>query len=344
MRSAHSTAPLVRPDAVALPGPVESGLNATVAAVSATQAISTLRIQRDRTFAPILVGSALVHMAVGLFLIQHDDTIAEEPAFGAIPVELVTLPADDAPPQTEQIAADAPSPPEPEIPTPPSEPIVAETTVSSPLPLPAPVEPPPPEPPAQQTANVSPPPPDLALAVPEPTSIAPEPPPPAPVPETRPVAEPARVVPVQPPQRAERAPVKPTLPQPRRQAEKPPVRQAAVRATHSEAATIPEARRPMPAGASTADIAAYRSSILGSIAANKRYPESARARGASGQPVVAFRVDGAGRVGGVALTRSSGEADLDAESLAMVRRSGPFPPPPGGTVQSFNAVINYRLY
>jgi TonB family protein len=75
----------------------------------------------------------------------------------------------------------------------------------------------------------------------------------------------------------------------------------------------------------------------------KRYPESARSRGAEGTPTVAFSLDGGGRVTGAGLSRSSGERDMDAEAVAMVRRAAPFPAPPPGAPRSFSASIGFRM-
>ena len=87
----------------------------------------------------------------------------------------------------------------------------------------------------------------------------------------------------------------------------------------------------------------YRGQVIAHLARFKRYPEGARARQAEGVPVVAFTLDGSGRVTGAGLSRSSGHADIDAEALAMVRRAVPFPAPPAGAGRSFSASIGFRL-
>ena len=87
----------------------------------------------------------------------------------------------------------------------------------------------------------------------------------------------------------------------------------------------------------------YRGQVIAHLARFKRYPEGARARQAEGVPVVAFTLDGSGRVTGAGLSRSSGHADIDAEALAMVRRAVPFPVPPAGAGRSFSASIGFRL-
>ncbi|HWX14139.1 MAG TPA: TonB family protein [Methylocella sp.] len=67
----------------------------------------------------------------------------------------------------------------------------------------------------------------------------------------------------------------------------------------------------------------------------KQYPESAIRRGVKGTATIGFVLDESGGVALVSLLRSSGEADLDSESVALVRRAAPFPPPPPGVKSSF---------
>ncbi|MFL5142731.1 MAG: energy transducer TonB, partial [Microvirga sp.] len=100
-----------------------------------------------------------------------------------------------------------------------------------------------------------------------------------------------------------------------------------------------------PAQSAAAQSAAgnYRGQVIAHLARFKRSPEGARARQAEGVPVVAFTLDGSGRVTGAGLSRSSGHADIDAEALAMVRRAVPFPAPPPGAGRSFSASIGFRL-
>lgn len=49
---------------------------------------------------------------------------------------------------------------------------------------------------------------------------------------------------------------------------------------------------------------------------------------APGEAEVSFRVSAEGRLESLALLRSSGRAELDAEALDLLRRSQPLPPPP----------------
>ena len=88
---------------------------------------------------------------------------------------------------------------------------------------------------------------------------------------------------------------------------------------------------------------AYRAQVIAHLTRFKRYPAGAEARGAEGNPAVAFALDGGGRALNVSLARSSGHSDIDAETVAMVRRAVPFPPPPPGAPQAFSISIGFRL-
>jgi len=68
------------------------------------------------------------------------------------------------------------------------------------------------------------------------------------------------------------------------------------------------------------------------------YPEAARARGARGMVGVSFAIGPSGAVTSFAITRSSGDHDLDAAARSLVQGAR-FPPPPGGSTRiatSFN--------
>jgi protein TonB len=77
--------------------------------------------------------------------------------------------------------------------------------------------------------------------------------------------------------------------------------------------------------------------------ARQRSIAETRVRGEQGNAVVSFGLDGGGRVTRVSLTRGTGSATLDQEAIAMVRRASPFPAPPDGRPQSFNAPISFRI-
>jgi len=91
------------------------------------------------------------------------------------------------------------------------------------------------------------------------------------------------------------------------------------------------------------DVMDYEVLVLGLLAREKRYPETAVARHAQGAAAVGFTIDDNGAVLTVSLLQSSGQADLDAETLALVRRAAPFPKPPAGYKHYFAATVRFGL-
>jgi periplasmic protein TonB len=75
-------------------------------------------------------------------------------------------------------------------------------------------------------------------------------------------------------------------------------------------------------------VATWRSQIVTILERNKRYPSEARARSEQGVTRLAFRIDGQGHLVSSRIVASSGSAALDTETLALVQRAQPFPPPP----------------
>jgi len=72
----------------------------------------------------------------------------------------------------------------------------------------------------------------------------------------------------------------------------------------------------------------WRNQIVTILERNKRYPAEARARGEQGVTRLAFSIDSQGHLLSSHIVASSGSAALDAETLALVQRAQPFPPPP----------------
>ncbi len=99
---------------------------------------------------------------------------------------------------------------------------------------------------------------------------------------------------------------------------------------------------PLPAE-SGGEAMSYRVIVGGMLERVKHYPETARQRGAKGIASIRFVLDEFGRVASVSLLRSSGEADLDAESVALVNRAAPFPPPPPGAQHSFAIEVSFGM-
>jgi TonB family protein len=89
------------------------------------------------------------------------------------------------------------------------------------------------------------------------------------------------------------------------------------------------------AAANASDPVSYQVLVGSLLERAKHYPESALRRGARGTAKIRFSIDKSCGVASVSVLRSSGQADLDLEGVALVRRASPFPPPPAGTKRSF---------
>ncbi len=72
----------------------------------------------------------------------------------------------------------------------------------------------------------------------------------------------------------------------------------------------------------------WKSQLVARLERAKRYPSEARARGEHGTAQLAFSVDRRGGVHHARIVRSSGSSLLDRETLALVARAAPLPPPP----------------
>jgi protein TonB len=86
-----------------------------------------------------------------------------------------------------------------------------------------------------------------------------------------------------------------------------------------------------PAASSAAPHSAYIGQVSAAIRSHMFYPRAARTRGARGVVMVAFTIGPSGALSSFAITRSSGDNDLDAAARTLVQ-SIRFPPPPGGWV------------
>jgi colicin import membrane protein len=87
----------------------------------------------------------------------------------------------------------------------------------------------------------------------------------------------------------------------------------------------------------------YKLLVFGMLERAKHCPEDAIKRGARGVATILFSLDDAGEVVSASLVRSSGEADLDAEGVALVARAAPFPAPPPGAQRTFAADIFFGM-
>jgi protein TonB len=72
----------------------------------------------------------------------------------------------------------------------------------------------------------------------------------------------------------------------------------------------------------------WSSRIAAALERNKRYPADASRRRQHGVARVAFSIDRKGYVLASRIVHGSGSAALDEETLALLQRAQPFPPPP----------------
>ncbi len=85
----------------------------------------------------------------------------------------------------------------------------------------------------------------------------------------------------------------------------------------------------------------YKTIVFGMLELAKQFPSDARARGAQGTATIYFEVNDDGSAKNIRLLKSSGDTELDAESLAVVLRASPFPKPPQGAQRAFAADIEF---
>lgn len=122
---------------------------------------------------------------------------------------------------------------------------------------------------------------------------------------------------------------------------KPTRRPAAPVTAAAPRSDAPEAQRTAApsAGANTsssASLADWRSRAFAHLNRYKR-PQG----GNTGRPGITISITAGGAVTGVSLVRSSGNAVLDQEAVAMARRASPFPAHPDGKPFTFGVSINF---
>jgi protein TonB len=101
------------------------------------------------------------------------------------------------------------------------------------------------------------------------------------------------------------------------------------------------AAAPLP-GASSRDSNAlpnWTSQLVAKLERYKRYPSEAQSRGDRGVVRLAFSVDRGGGVHHARVIGSSGSSILDRETLSLIERASPLPPPPPEVGGSQIAVV-----
>lgn len=89
--------------------------------------------------------------------------------------------------------------------------------------------------------------------------------------------------------------------------------------------------------------AKWQSRLMSHLERRKRYPSEARSNREEGTVYVRFRIDDAGNVLSVSLSRSSGSTALDNAVVAMVRNASPVPAPPPGVNKTITAPVRFNL-
>ncbi|MCB1755286.1 MAG: energy transducer TonB [Gammaproteobacteria bacterium] len=181
-------------------------------------------------------------------------------------------------------------------------------------------------PPVQQQTEIEPPEPEVEPEpIPEPEPETEPPPPPAPEPEV--------VLPK--PQPKPKPPVKPEPPVEEKPAESPPEERQTPAAASAppptsqaaEQAKAPSQEAIAPAAPSAGE-QSWRASLVARLDKAKRYPRRARRLRQEGVSYLRFSMDRDGNILSSSLERSSGHPLLDEETLALLKRAEPLPPPP----------------
>jgi protein TonB len=109
----------------------------------------------------------------------------------------------------------------------------------------------------------------------------------------------------------------------------------------------PETTAPQLPKLSPKALPTWKREVVTLLERHKRYPADARNRGAQGIVQIAFSLDRQGHVTQSHVIKSSGYAVLDNETLELLKRAEPFPPPPtglaGGTID-LTVPIRFNLH
>lgn len=101
-----------------------------------------------------------------------------------------------------------------------------------------------------------------------------------------------------------------------------------------------------PVGFGQGGAVTWQGLLLAHLEANKRYPPAAQERGEQGVVYLRFAMDRQGKVLSFSLEKGSGFADLDQETLDLIQRSQPLPPPPAdiaGNVIELVVPVQFEL-
>lgn len=229
-----------------------------------------------------------------------------------------------------------------------------EVKTASSEPLPEPVEPPPVQPLPEPIPEPEPEPEVTEKVVEPPPVVEPEPLP-EPLEEIDPIEElvmaqlenvevPIPMVRPPTPEPKIEKPIKPKKKVVKKQQAPAPASQAARQAKAEVAQADRNAASASSSGAGrSVSPAKWQSRVMSHLERRKRYPSEARSNREEGTVYVLFRIDDAGNVLSVSLSRSSGSAALDNAVVAMVRNASPVPAPPPGVNKTIEAPVRFNL-
>lgn len=227
-----------------------------------------------------------------------------------------------------------------------------EVKTASSEPLPEPVEPPPVQPLPEPIPEPEPEPEVTEQIVEPPPVVEPEPEP-EPIEEVDPVEELVMAqlenvevpIPMVRPPRPDPKIEKPVEPKKKTvKKQQAPASQAARQAKAEVAQADRNAAAVSSSGAGrSVSPAKWQSRLMSHLERRKRYPSEARSNREEGTVYVRFRIDDAGNVLSVSLSRSSGSAALDNAVVAMVRNASPVPAPPPGVNKTITAPVRFNL-
>lgn len=103
---------------------------------------------------------------------------------------------------------------------------------------------------------------------------------------------------------------------------------ASAPSTADQRAERTAAQTPGAASRNPDAVPSWKSALVARLERYKRYPTEAQSRGEYGVAQLAFSVDRSGGVHHAHIVRGSGSSLLDRETLALVERAAPMPPPP----------------
>jgi periplasmic protein TonB len=162
---------------------------------------------------------------------------------------------------------------------------------------------------------------DMAPPEPAPEPPAPEPPAPEPIPEPPPPEPPPEPEPPPPVENvAVPLPPPPPVVKPKPMEKKPPPKVA------KPPPPAPISAPPAPPAPHV--LPSWQAQVMAHLERRKRYPRAAQFRREEGTARVRFVIDRAGVVLSFRLEGSSGSAELDQETLSLIERASPLPPPP----------------